>query len=814
MEQITRRAVNTLLATLVLVLSGHMAIAQELVRAGQINSVVHGAEPNICPSSELPREAFAVRPSAHSERRSLTLARGCPKGFTDGNPDPADIDVSSCHTTLLTCAPDESALDCGKRALMAGDWELAVQTFTDAPSSCETQYGQFLARLFRLYANFNNQFFSRDSEGTLYNQIHRTVDLNIPLTDKGRLYQQHYSCLADQHFLAGDSLIDALLEQIWANDCRLHGLAGGPLPIRWVQGRCEAPLLDTVMVGVWDRVDAVLTYQYLFGSPTETKRFRHLLRRSNDGPCDGVACQPLFVDDQEVSRLPADSEWLLNYIHKASNELFNPQRDPQAVYYWRDADGNGHISPLDQVLVRWCDATTGQPTLELDNVTVAGQWTYDQAPPPGNPSSRRVSIYLNPDGSRPPILAGEVLLNERPPAWLVMVGAGNTSVEPSPDGQQMAFSTRTETGLMHLFVTEQRLDADGKPVCRDRIGNCCLTCKALPGGIRVAVQANPRWIPDPTNPGGPALGVFFMHNDYPSSWGWGGEGQGGQFYAIRPDGSALTSLLPVNPPYATNYQPHVARDSSRNLFWTSTWNPATGGMGPHNLLLGDLSYDPVAVRFTLHNIHSVLPKLDQGWYEAHLLPGDFAADPLLFFTSTAHSMQSTRGFMGRLGANGMLEAFFKLTHPDETNPDPFMIDYHPAWNEHFKWVDRGRQITFQSSDTTASAADRYDWFLAFPPYLEGVLLGLTSYHIRFAALYPGGYLVPTLGESPPVLNIPQTEVWISNIDGTNRERLFQQARNEGWDLVAPPPRVLDGRVYAVQEHRFFGRRYVVMQFED
>ena len=95
-----------------------------------------------------------------------------------------------------------------------------------------------------------------------------------------------------------------------------------------------------------------------------------------------------------------------------------------------------------------------------------------------------------------------------------------------------------------------------------------------------------------------------------------------------------------------------------------------------------------------------------------------------------------------------------------------------------------------------------------------MLFGLTSDHIRFAALYPGGYLIPALGEGPPVQNIPETGVWISNIDGTIRERLFQQARNEGWGLVAPPPRVLDGRVYAVQEHRLFGKHYVMMPFED
>jgi hypothetical protein len=662
-----------------------------------------------------------------------------------------------------------------------------------------------------LYANFNNQFFATDSDGKFDNQIHMTRDLNSPFTAKGLVYQQQYSCLADQHFLLADSLIDALLDHIWADDCHLEGLTGGPLPIRWMQGRCEAPLLDTVMVGVWDRVDAVLIYQHLFGSPAETKRFRGFLKRSNAEPGDAVARQPLIIDGQEVVRLPADAEWFLNHIHRASNQLFNVQRGPQAVFFWSDDDQDGQVSRSDRVLARWCDAATGQPTLDLQDATLAAQWPYSQAPPPDRPASRRVSVYLNPDGSRPPLLPGEMLLNERPPGWLVMLGTGNTSVAPSPDGQQMAFSARTETGLLQLFITRQQLDSQGTPVCHDAIANCCLTCEALPGGIRVAVQANPRWIPDPANPAGPALGMFFLHNDQPSSWGWQGQGQGGQLYAIRPDGSAMTPLLPANPPYALHYQAHVARDGSGKLFWTSTWNPATGGVGPHNLLLGDLGYNPGGARFTLTNIHSVLPRLDHGWYEAHLLPGDFAANPTVFFTSTAHSMQSTRGFMGRLGADGRLETIFKLTHPEETNPSPFVIDNHPAWNEHFGWVDRGRQVVFSSSDTTASAAERYDRLLAFPPYLEGVLLGLTVYNTRFAALYPRGYQRPDLANIPPLKSLLQH--WISNIDGASRELLFHQAREAGWSFVVAP-RVLDGKVYAVQERWFRGKRYMVMLFED
>lgn len=402
-------------------------------------------------------------------------------------------------------------------------------------------------------------------------------------------------------------------------------------------------------------------------------------------------------------------------------------------------------------------------------------------------------------------------MRERPPAWLVMLGAGASSVEPSPDGRKVAFATKTDAGEVHIFIVENRLDAQGKPICEDPIGQCCVTCDALPGGIRAAARTNPGWIADPANPQGHPLGIFFLHNEHPSSWGGGGQGQGGQFYAIRADGTALTPLLPPYPPHAFHYQAHPSRDASHKLFWTSTWDPSTGRVGSHNLLMGDLTYNASEGRFELKQISSILPGLDHGWYEAHALPGDFAANPTVFFTSTAHSMQSTRGFMGRLGTDGRLQTIFKLTYPDEINPHPFMIDYHPAWNEHFVWVDRGRQVVYFTSNPTASAAERYDWFLAYPPFLEGALVGLTIYDIRFAALYPEGYLIPNPGQNPPIKNLEKQ--WIANIDGTKPERLFQQALDAGWKLIAAA-RFLDGKVYAAQEHPRQGKRYVVIPFAE
>jgi hypothetical protein len=819
-----RIVLDRVLITLLLLLTLQVSVGREggmrsAVAAGSLSEAsISGAGQNhepICPSQQTLQERLRVGPGQATSHLPPRLAHGCPGELTDGLPDPPDIDVTSCHTVLLDCGPAESPLDCGKRALMAGDWELAVQSFDQAADSCEADYGRFLSRLLRLYANFNNRFFTLDTDGKPFNQVHTPFQLHQPFTPAGKIYQQHYSCLANAHFHLSDSLIDLYLERLWSNQCRLAGIGGGPLPIRWVQGHCQAPLFDTVMIGVWDRVDAVLLYQHAYGSPAETKRYHRLFRGSNPRDCTDIACQPLAIDGQAVVRLPADSEWLLNFIHQASTELFNPQRDSQAVFVWTDADGNGAASPSDRVQVRWCDLANDHPTLPLADASVAAQWTYQQAPPPDNPGPRRRSIYLNPDGSAPEVLPGETLLPERAPAWLVLLGAGNNSVKPSPDSQRMVFADQTEAGLVHLFITAQRLDAQGKPVCNDPDGDCCLTCQALPQGIRTALQPNPHWIVDPTNPRGAPIGVFFLQNEHPSSFGWEGGGQGGQFYAIRPDGSALTPLLPPYPPHAFHYQAFPSSDGSGKLFWTSSWEPISGHAASHNLLMGDLQYDPVEHQFHLQHIQSVLPGRDHGWYEAHPLPGDFAENPVVFFTSTAHSMQSTEGFKGRLGENGRLEQAFKLTHPDEIHPQPFMTDYHPAWSEHFRWVDRGRQVVYISSDTTASAAERYDWFLAFPPYLEGVMLGATVYDVRFAAIYPRGYLALSLRKRPPATILLRTQVWIANIDGTNRELLFQQAREAGWNYTGfiGGPRVIDGKVYGVQDHASKGRRYVVVSFE-
>ena len=93
----------------------------------------------------------------------LQLARNCPVSFLDGLPDVPDINTRSCHTTPVTCEAEEPPLNCGKRALMAQDWETALRAFERAALSHgegfgEAIYGRYLARIFRVYADFNNLF--------------------------------------------------------------------------------------------------------------------------------------------------------------------------------------------------------------------------------------------------------------------------------------------------------------------------------------------------------------------------------------------------------------------------------------------------------------------------------------------------------------------------------------------------------------------------------------------------------------------------------------------------------------------------------
>jgi hypothetical protein len=122
--------------------------------------------------------------------------------FTDGDPSLPDIDIRACHTQTVACQESEGSLRCGKRALIAGDWETALRAFsrTALPGSAEfgeAIYGRYLARLFRLYANWNNMF----CNGLIHNGFNKkalTRDLNNLEFPWGRIYQQQYTCLVNQ----------------------------------------------------------------------------------------------------------------------------------------------------------------------------------------------------------------------------------------------------------------------------------------------------------------------------------------------------------------------------------------------------------------------------------------------------------------------------------------------------------------------------------------------------------------------------------------------------------------------------------------
>ncbi|MBI2251551.1 MAG: hypothetical protein HYU63_02140, partial [Armatimonadetes bacterium] len=104
-----------------------------------------------------------------------------------------------------------------------------------------------------------------------------------------------------------------------------------------------------------------------------------------------------------------------------------------------------------------------------------------------------------------------------------------------------------------------------------------------------------------------------------------------------------------------------------------------------------------------------------------------------------------------------------------------------------------RQVLFVTSDGLSAAPDRYDWFLSFPPYLEAVLLGLTSYEMRF-------------GNG---LDYAAMQAWISNIDWSDREVVGSHAEKYGWRTDRAG--VFNGSLYFVQT-RWGKKRYGVIRF--
>jgi len=697
---------------------------------------------------------------------------------------------------------------------MAGDWDRALTSFLAAGEGCEAVYGRYLARLMMIYADYGNLFFSDRIEPD-YNRRHLLRDPVEP-GKPGFLYgHQHFNCLARADYRespATPTLLEQDLRRILEDGCTLAHEDGGPLPIRLVVGRCEAPLFDAVAVGVWDPVDAVAAYQLPYGAPPLTVRFQNLLNtRSSDSPCppDDPVCGPLIIDGSSYVRLVEDSERFLSYLYKASARLFDPSRGCQGVFFRESAAQDGVPDASDRVLLRLCNADTGEPIFSLRDVHASARWTYEQAPPPTDTMPRTLQVFCG--GVDPcPVLAGEIALNEPPPLEVPNRDA------LSPDGTRIARLDRNGEGEQHIYLSGLPFGPDGHQTGGRVKADFCVTCGVLPGGIITANPALvnmgrlPQWIPDPRDPDRPPLGLLYMNLDHPSGWGWQGECQGMQFYAVRPDGTGNSALLPPGvPPAAFNYQAHVSPDGGA-LLWTSTWHPETGAVGAHTMLMADILFDERADRFRLENIHSVLPSQDHGWYEAQHFSPDYPRDRKIFFTSTAHSMQSPRGFSGVLGPDGIARTFYKLTWPEDDPPAPFRVDRHPGWYEHFKSVDHGKQVIWISSDTSALAAERYDWFLDFPPWMEGSLLSYTVFQIRHVGLGLMGYLSPPYFPLPALGPDGQTlHFWISDIDGGNREVLAASAEAEGWRTVSLG--IQNGDVYLAQS-RGSRSRIAVIRF--
>lgn len=817
-----------------------------------------GSIEGICPSPEIVQRTVKEGPPPSSVPRSL--ADSCPGKFTDGNDKTIDISILSCHSVAVECSEGESALDCGKKSLESGDWEMALEQFSTQEAivqdRCEATYGRFLARLFRNYANANHIFFDDVVEPN-FNRHKRKRTLYMPTSNWGHTFHQHFDCLNRPSFYdltSKQTYLEEDLAYIWENNCSLSASDGGPLPIRFVEGKCSDPLSDIVLVGKWDKVDATFIYSFGFSNnPPVTLRatVANLYSGPNQGACpsDSPICDPLIlesaegVEEVEIPRLPRDAEEYLALLHRTLEEFSNPKRDPDVVFAYRDADGDGRQSLGDEAIIRACEPATGEPVFDFSNAKLGGVYPVAKAPPPENPAERKIEIFCgsyHAKGEECPLFEGETALNEFPPIPIP------NEFSLSPDGSQLAFMLEVGGGFHHIYITETAgpevygfaldekkaevsgssddfsfapanrqaptvyVDVDDsddekswigqyKPLCHgnESLDECCVTCNAWPEGFQTGLFENqpnlgllPQWIKDSH---GEPIGLFFMANDHPSSWGWQGQAQGAQFYAIKVDGTGLSPLLPETmPTSATNFQAHVSPDG-QNLFWTSTWNPQSNKIGVNTLLLGDLKYDPTqSSPFRLENIRYALPSLDHGLAEANGFAINWPENRSILYTSSPHSKSSLRTFMYNIETG----VAFKLNHPtEERDLSQFLTDNHPAWYEHAKCLDDCRQIFFIStqgnpeySNRNRHFGERFDQFLTFPPIYDATSLGVTLVEIRFLS---------ALGYYTEDFTPYYIRYWLSHIDGSHLDLITGQAPEQaGW--ITHSVGIHNGEIYFIQ----------------
>ncbi len=221
----------------------------------------------MCPSTEVLAQVSGPEdadPNAQPDSELLeeVLAEGCPTTLYDGKTSfdgPAqltDVATKSCHTELISCGLQEKPLACGRRALMRADYNQAIRQFRQVDvkeadgldsNECAAVYGEYLAVLWRLGANWNNRFFSNppyDAPGfdRAYHHKHMMRDINNPTSASDRPtneYFRQFSCLNQRTYqtasptvapksFARDTLLDELLATIWRHDHWAQGAEGAP----------------------------------------------------------------------------------------------------------------------------------------------------------------------------------------------------------------------------------------------------------------------------------------------------------------------------------------------------------------------------------------------------------------------------------------------------------------------------------------------------------------------------------------------------------------------------------------------------------
>jgi hypothetical protein len=556
-----------------------------------------------------------------------------------------DMSCSEEPSNPVTCFEGESSLECGQRALEAGDWNQALLVFAEMEDACDAYFGRFLALVMDLYHFHNNvELYFDDSHGPIQNAGEATE------------LETHAAYLAEA--IESDKDIRTNLALIQKHECEFKKASGeGDLRVQYNIGPCWGRLAEGFLVGDWDDADAFFIYSNLVPpNPPLNRRSVLILKECDPKQCLCQAQNPLGIPAP-----PCDAQEYGTQLGEAM--LSFGEREPGAanhVFRWNDENDSGDLDGSDTFDIRYLDATTAESIFVSGGITIRPSWTPMDYPAPESIPSFQVCTYCpegetcygapacdpnNPDTCTP---GPDDCIDESTPP--IFIQTQDTGVRVSPDGSKIVRMLPVETTVNGetLLVAKQVFiyDADDPCVLDDNVntstdGSCgqCLTCDTF------GLKDGGWFIRDPDNPTGPAIGILYGGNqNYPTSSGTLGGGLGAELYAMTPDGTVKNRLTTTSV-FTQNYQYKPSPDG-KAVGWTTTWDLDSGKPGPTRLVLADLVHnpggDPV---FSLENIRYPLPGKDTGWHEFGNFHPSWPNPQQITFTSTGPSANNPDSFL-------------------------------------------------------------------------------------------------------------------------------------------------------------------------